>query len=275
MEDFEQPGTDAGAAPEATPPGGAPDALGSVTPAAQPQSAWNAQEWGLKYKGQTIYPESRDQLLSLAQKGRVMEERIADWNKKEQEWQAQAARFQPYVDLDQLFQKNPAFAKQVQSLYQQYSQGQPPQGDVPNALPPELQPIVQKVQEMDQWRQEQAKQAAHQEISRELQELADAHKDYDWQSDDGYGTLAERVMRHALDNNFPTLKAAFRDLMWDDIQVRKQTEAKRQAAEEIQRQHRQGVVAPGAPSPRPAPAKFDVRNASYADLAKMALAEMK
>jgi hypothetical protein len=77
-------------------------------------------------------------------------------------------------------------------------------------------------------------------------------------------------MKHAYDNNFPTLKAAYKDLMWDAQQANTQAETLKKQAERNQTLKKNGVVIKGGQGGSVSKPGYKP-GMDYSDLAKAAL----
>lgn len=251
---------------------GGSDTAGQQQPQQTSQN-WNPQEWALNFKGQTILPKDRTHLVNLAQKGYGYETAMEQINQERQRIAQQQGQYQRYTQLDEALKSNPEFAQKLWNFVQQQQQpGQKP-ADQEGELPPQVLQLQSELEEIKSWKQQQAEQAASQAIDRELQEIAQAYPQYDWRGDDGTGSLAWKIMKHAYDNNLPSMKTAFRDMMFDNAASQVKLDTLKKAKETQQAQHRQGVVQTGGASAGVSTAKKTPYspNDSYADLASKAI----
>lgn len=253
----------------------APPEGGQAPQAPAPENTWDPKPWELKYNGQPVYPKDQNHLKMLAQKGWSYEQRMAELNRQQGEWQGQVEKYkrlEPYEKLDQLFQTNPEFARQILELKQRYEQGQPDQGQAD----PRLQAIQEKLEKFETFHQTFEEKQATDALEKSKTDLKEKFKDFDWESIDENGaTLMQRVMKHALETKMYDIGRAFRDLMFDDMALRANTQGKAQAAQAVQQAHRAGIVETGRPTP-PAPAKaFNPAGKSWNDVGAEATKELQ
>jgi len=260
---------DVSQSPEAAPP--------SVeTPTQEPPaSEWAANDYGYKYKGNVFYPKDRDHLIALAQKGHAFEINQEGLNKELRGIEEFKQKYEPYQRMDEFSQKNPEFLNKVNSLYYEYQNGnaQQPEGEDISQHPlylaqqKEIDGFKQRFQQMDM-------SEADKEIDTQLEQLIANNKNYDWKTDEGHGDLGYRVMVHARDNGHPSLEAAFKNLMFDDMRLRSEMEAKKNLAEENKKNNKAGVVHGSAPAAIGAK-KLNHKDHSLDELAEMALNEFQ
>ncbi len=239
------------------------------------QNSWDPKPWELKYNGQAVYPKDQNHLKMLAQKGWSYEQKMADLNRQQGTWEEERQQFEklkPYQELDKMFQSNPAFARQILALKEQYANGQPQDNQQADAL----HPLQQKVEELETWKQTLAEKAANDNLEKDKTSLRDKFKDQDWESidQDGY-TLMQRVMKHALETKTYDINRAFRDLMFDEMQLRASTQGRAQAGQAIQQAHRAGIVEGGKPSPQAPVKPWSPTGKSWNDVGKEAAAELQ
>jgi hypothetical protein len=90
------------------------------------------------------------------------------------------------------------------------------------------------------------------QLESEIGKLKSQFPEQGWDTLDGQGqTLMQRVLKHAYDNEFPNIQAAYRDLQWDAHVTSAKAEAlKQQSAQQIAA-NKAGIVSGGAPRPQP------------------------
>lgn len=261
-----------------------PGVLASQDQPAQPpvqgqaqSSNWNPTEWQLDYRGQKVTPRDKDHLRQLAQQGYSYSQSMAMLKKQQQDLQNRYSRYQT---LEQTFEQHPELANQIWGSVQQYLQqvNQPQQQAQPNGqqayVPPEL---LQKVQELDQFRNQYVEKQADQELEAEISQLKSKYADQPWDVDngDGNGTLIYRVMKHAYDGNYPSLNAAYRDLMWDAHMTNTKAETLKKAQETRQAQTKAGVISGGTGLTAAKPATSGYQSGDdYKTLVSKAVAEL-
>lgn len=202
---------------------------------------FDPNQWSFKYKGKPFLPKDRNHLMSLASQGLGATQRIEEYNKKEAELEQMRNQYSKYADLDKNFQSNPEFAQRVFELQQQIGQGE-------QEIDPNVAQIKAELQELKQWKEQQSMELVDRQLDNEMNELKKSHSNHNWELDEGDGTLTKRIMKHAYDNNFPTLEAAYRDFMWDSVQTNAKGQAIKQMTGAQKAAHRQGVVQPAVNS---------------------------
>lgn len=264
--------------PDQTAPEAAPEAIAPQESVAPEQSApventWDPKPWELKYNGQPVYPKDQNHLKMLAQKGWSYEEKMAALNRQQSEWSKEREQYkslEPYKALDQMFQTNPEFARKIMELKEQFANGQAqPQN-------PELQAIHEQLAEVREWKETVAQQEAAKQLESDKSALREKFKDFDWESIDENGaTLMQRVMKHALETKTYDINKAFRDLTYDEMQLRASTQGRAQAGQAIQQARRAGIVETGRPSPQAPVKQWSPQGKSWNDVGKEAAAELQ
>lgn len=231
---------------------------------------WNPQEWTLNYKGQQIVPKDRQHLINLAQKGHGYEQAMEQINQERQKIAQMQGQYKRYIELDEALKQRPEFA---QSLWQHVQQLQQPEQQDQEELPPQVQQLQSELEEIKTWKQQLAEQEASKAIDAEIDGLKQQYPSFDWTSDDGTGTLAFKIMKHAFENNLPSMKTAFRDIMFDQSVSKVKIDTLKKQKETQQQQFRQGVVQSSGTSTGTAakPKTGYSRSDSYGDLVQKAL----
>ena len=249
---------------------------GATDPGMTPPSAdddFNPESWTLRFRGREIQPKDRQHLINLAQQGYLYNQKAQELSARERQLQEQAGQYAQYQQLVEAFQQNPALKQKLVQMYQEAQQGgysqqaqQPGMGQQPIE---QLTPYLQKVNELDQRFKQLDDEKADQEVQNEIASLIANHPDDDWKSRDENGRdLKWEIVNHAYRNNFPTLEAAYRDLMFDTAVTRAKSEALKRQAEQKRKAHKAGIVgrASGKPAGQPKPGP-DLRSMSLDDVA--------
>jgi hypothetical protein len=236
---------------------------------------WNPQEWALQFKGQQIYPKDRQHLVNLAQKGYSYETSMEQVNQERERIARLQGEYKRYEQLDEALKTNPGFAQQLWGYINNLQNQNKDQQNQESELPPQFQQVQSELEELKSWKNQYAEQQASQAIDNELSQLASKYSQYDWQSDDGTGSLAYKVLKHAHDNNILNLNSAFRDLMFDQSQQQTKLNTLKQQKEQTQKLHREGVVqSSGASTSQPMKKSGYSSQDTYGDLAQKALASL-
>jgi len=250
----------------------------AVEPVAEPQSSaqqqssdWDAQKWPLVYQGQTIYPKDRSQLINLAQQGYSYSDAMAKLKKYRTNLDQQ---YKPYVDLRQALENDPNLAQHISAALQGYY-GKQQQKDTQQQvaqLPPE---VIQKLSDLESWKTQTIEKQADEQLNGEIDKLKQKYADQSWDANDGNGTLTYRVLKHAYDGNYPSLEAAFRDMMWDNYKVVAQTEALKKNQQQRQAAAKTGIVPSGQQAPPPAKGVKYQQGDSWDSLMDKAVTELQ
>lgn len=233
------------------------------------QSDFDPNQWGYKYRGQLIYPKDRNHLITLAQQGHMATQRMAEINKRAQELDERAKKYQPYEQLDKIFAENPKFAQKIWDMYQRAQAGENVVDDGEDSHVGKMFQEVQSLKTEFQKLQEEKEDRA---LETELDNMRKAHPDHEWGVDDGDGTLEKRIMQHALDNGFNSLESAYRDMMWDTVRTNTEAEALKKAKEARLQEKKAGVVEKGGSGQRPAPkSSLNIRDANWNQIAEAAI----
>jgi len=259
-----------------------PDGVSDTAAAAEPQATpaapqWNPTEWQLKYRGQTIQPKSREELVALAQKGHSYSQSMQELNQTRSQIEKQ---YGPYRQLSEAFEKDPNLARAVSESIQAYVRGGA-QGQ--GAAPAQPQaggqdPLIYgKLAELDNFRTEYQNAQADKTFQEEVEKLKAAYPDQPWDIDNGEGSLLHQVLKHTLEGEYPSIQAAWRDMHWDSYITNVKAQALKEAQAQRDALKNQGVLsggrAAGGMQPR-TPAKAYAPTDSYKDLAAKALADL-
>lgn len=255
--------------PSAGTPEAAPAGAPLETPApAEPQ--FNPQEWGFKFRNETVFPKDRNEMTELLQLGRSYRENKPKWEKDQQALQAFEARKQDYQRYDQLsdaLKANPQFRTELEQLAQKYS-GQPSQ---PPAAPPSVADDP-RLKQFEEYIEQQRQREADQELANEMDQLEKTETAFDWKSNSGDGSLRDQLLKYMSENKIYNARVAFRDMKWNEIQQKKEFDARRKAEEDAAKARRLGTVTPGTnPAPSNAPKPIDFKNTNWETLENMAV----
>ena len=250
---------------------------------------WDGTQWTIKYRGAPVVPQSREELIKWAQYGHDATERNRQLSTREKELESRAKALEEYATLDGLLKQRPDLQAAIQEVVMKHKNGQPgaAQQQISEEVPAEVQPYVQsllqknqdlerKVNDISEWRQKAEEKQQDQAIEQEQMSLQKKYSDEDWTTQDEEGfTLARHIMKHAYENNFPTLEAAYRDYRWDSRMTTAKADALKQAEAAKQQAQRAGIVSKGGVgSPAPAaPKAYNPRGRSWNQVGSDALNE--
>jgi hypothetical protein len=237
-----------------------------VVPQAPAEPAFNPNEFGFKFRNETVYPKDRSEAIELMQLGRSFRENKPKWEQDRQtlaSYEQKKSIYQGYDALSEALDKNPQFRSELQQLAEKYS-GQPTQENT-QTLPPEIQAKLQKIDEFESWR-------ADNELKSELDNLQQKYPSYDWKADTGEGTLRQQLLKYMNENHVYDSDIALRAMMYGSDIQRTRMDAERKAADDAARQRKLGIVPAGTqPAPQQGPRNIDPRQYSYDQLEDVAL----
>lgn len=244
-----------------------------------------ADQYSLRFRGKTIVPKSREELITWAQYGYNNTKRNQDLTERENALKEKEAKYGQVAQLSDLFEQNPQFKQAVYDIYHKFQSGQIPQanqqqqqdGQVDIEGHPVVRQLREKLEKMEQGYQTWEEKQATDSVEKEVAGLKDAHKDEDWTTPDAETgeTLEIEVLKHADKNGFKTLEDAYRSLRWDEMQTRIKAQALKEAEAAKAQQNRAGVVARGGSAQQGTQQKTIPRSATYDQIAKEALASLK
>lgn len=239
--------------------------------------ATDTDSFEFTHGGKTV-KGTRDQILKWAQQGydypqraQKLNQEKAKWDQEKQQWESEWG----------IYRQVDTFAKQNKDWWDTVSRSfatrETPTGSTPqpaNGQDPyqllaqkisQLEPLVQQFVEEKRTLHQQAEDS---KLDQEISTLQNAHSELDWKSLDENGkSLEARVLEHAQENGISTFRAAFRDLLHDELVAKAQGLGKIAVAKGIQNRTKLGVLG-STPTPgRPVPQKQrNMRTTSYEDL---------
>lgn len=183
------------------------------------------------------------------------------WDRSKQDWEGQWGR---YREIDQFAKQNPDWWSHIDQSYQQKLSSP---SDVPDPvrqyLDQRLEPVAKDIPLMKQFLQEMQTQKMEKQQSEEDAKLGEAVKsiqskypNLDFSAKDGNGlSLEHRVLNHAMENGFPTFRAAFLDYYHDNLEKLAEARGKESIMQEMQKRKKLGLLdespTPGRSNPMP------------------------
>jgi hypothetical protein len=216
----------------------------------------------------------------------------------EAEKQQIAQQAQKWQQYDEFATQNPEWAEYVRSQWESrfnfggQQQAQQPFGASQNQgsfeqqssqmqLPPE---VARELSEMrsfvSQYKQDQqVRMQAEQDhaLNQEIETVAKEYPDIDLTGTDPMTgeSLEQQILRHAQSNGISTFRAAFRDMMFDKLLARGQTQAKETVAKQMQQQIKSGFLGQSSsPMLSQQTSGVDLGRHSYHSLMDMAAKEL-
>lgn len=179
----------------------------------------------------------------------------AELEAQKQQIAEQARKWQEY---DQYASQNPEWADYVRSQWESrfnfgnqnfsgQNQGSFDQQQSPNLPPQVAQELAELRSFMGQYKaDQQARMQAEQDhaLNQEIETVGKEYPDIDLKATDPMTgeSLEQQILRHAHMNGISTFRAAFRDMMFDKLLARGQTQAKEVVAKQMQQQVKQGFL---------------------------------
>lgn len=203
---------------------------------------------------------------------------------KEKQIEALRNQWEPY---DKYAKENPDWANHVRQSWETRlssavngQDGQQPSATSYN-LPPEVQ---QKLAELEQFKNEfsahkQSLKAADEDaaLNAEIEAVGKEYPEFDLKySDPNVGkTLEAQIIEHANIKGIHSFRAAFRDMMFDQIMTKRVTASKEATAKELQDRMKKGIIKTSdTPFSKPSPLANKGGAKSYYDLVNEAGKEL-
>lgn len=238
-------------------------------------------EFEFQYNGKNIKAPV-DKFKQWASQGYDYSQKMADFNRRTQEFETQSKSLSPFREVDEYARQNPEWWNHVRSAYESRAQQQQQVGDIPQELTGVIDPLKSKIDEIDQWRQsvEQERVAYQrnqedQALEGEIKSIRESYQDLDFDRVDEQGhTLEAKVLKHAVDNGIKNFKTAFRDYMADELVKRAEARGREAAVKERQENAKRGLLGRTQAPTKGITVAQNHRNKSYDDLVRESLAEI-
>ena len=276
-----QPGSD--------PSGVISPSMGDSTPAASPapsgdqpgngasptESVFDPKSWEIKYNGQTAYPKDQNHAKALMMKGYSYEQAMQKLNKDRESLEGQSIRYKKLADLQDALEQDPKFAEYYYSKLSEYKPDGVVEGDDDPkyaSLRGELGQTKKQLEELSQFKENFTRQQAKDALNKEIKDLRDSHKDHNWEIDDGDGNLEKRILTHAFEKGFPSLESAYRDFMFDKVEITAKEAALKKEKDRQLADKQKGIVSRDGGAA--APGKSNGRPTNYGDAVRQSLKEI-
>lgn len=241
------------------------------------------------HNGKTI-KANKEQLIKYAQQGydypqraQKLNQQTAKWNQERADWEKKWGIYKQIDDyarqnqdwwnfINQQWQSRGSF--NPQSANAPANTGTGTQGD-PVAAHPKLAALEQRLQQFEPLINQLAEdrrlaheKAEDEKLEQEIQSIRNEYKDLDWDSLNEEGkTLEHRVLEHAQATGINSFRAAARDLLFDQLVTRANSQGKLAVAKGIQQRTKLGVLGESPTSVRTMPkSSKDIRKTSYEEL---------
>lgn len=260
-----------------------------VTPPAQPAQATQPQaplEIEFTAAGKQIKaPISDPRIKQWASQGYDYAQKMAEFNKTQQEFQAQQQQAKAYFDkygpVEEFYSKNPDLWNHIVNQWQQ-SQAQQGLGDPNNPVMQKLSAYDEKLSQVEKFIQsKQAEEAAFirqqedQALDSEIKSIRETYADLDFSSPGADGKSLElKVLEHAHQNGIKSFKSAFRDYMHEELIKREYEKGKESVVKERQKQTKLGLLGK-SPAPKNGLTQAtDIKSKSYDQLLREGIEEL-
>lgn len=255
-------------------PGGVPPVA-----AAPAEPVFTPQEFGYKFRNETVYPKDRSEAIELMQLGHSFRTNKPKWEQERQAYSAFEAKKDVYQRYDQLsaaLQANPDFRTELEQLANKYSgpkpQAQPNQPPSSPALPPE---VLERIEKLTAFQEKQETREADNELKQELDALALKNPHFDWKTDSGEGDLRKQLIAYMHTKRVYDPEIALSAMMYKSELQKTRFEAEKKVADEVAKARKAGVVTPGTQTAPQAPAGgLNHKNMGYDELENAALASL-
>lgn len=242
-------------------------------------------EYTLKVNGKEVKAPV-EKVLQWAQMGYDYPQKAAELKRQQDEFQNSLKeketyfselenKWKPYKEVDEFASKNPDWWSQVQEQYKQKTAV-----DKDNPL---FKAVDERLKTYDDFINNQKAKEESMRIDNEdkmlTSEIESIRKTYDkidFDSQDENGNSLEiRVLKHAVDNDIKSFRAAFRDYYHDHLVGKAKEEGKEIVSKDIQKRTKLGILGESSKPSKGLTVATNVRNKSYNDLEIEALEELR
>ncbi len=215
------------------------------------------KEYAFSHRGQEIKVKENDpKFQQWLSQGYDYGTNVNTFKQQQQEFARQQQEYEqtyaPYKEIDQFARQNPDWWAHVDQSYQQrQSQGQQAiTPEIQRYLDQKLEPIAKDLPLMKEFLQEQQtlkleKQRADEDaqLASSVKSLQEKYSGLDFAAKDQSGlSLEARVLNHAVENGFPTFRAAFLDYYHDSLEKQALARGKETALQEMKQRQKLGLL---------------------------------
>ena len=236
---------------------------------AAPEVAPEPKTFTYKAAGKDV-TETEDMVLKRASMGYDYSQKMDNFKSQQEQFdikQAQLNELQnKWGPIDEYAKNNPEWNDRVQQAWKQEQEQKNPTDIL--ALKGEMQEMKEFFNQQKAWHDDQA-------LGVEIGQLQQKHPGIDFSATDVNGkSLEYKVLEHAKLNGIKQFTTAFRDFYHDQLIAQAREEGKSSLVQTTQQQRREGFIGT-TPTPTQGISQAqDLRNKSYDDLAREALAEL-
>lgn len=242
-----------------------------------PAASTAAQEFEIAWNGKTIKAPV-DKVKQWASQGYDYNQKMQEYNQLKQELEGRGKKYDSeYKPIDEYIAQNPQWWEHVQQAYQNREKM-----SQDNPLAQEIQSLKSQLKEVVEFKNTIAEEKAQVErvkedekLTTEIQSIREKFADLDWQGVDESGlSLEQRVLKHAIENDIKTFRAAFMDLNHETLLKKAEERGKEQVSKDIQKRNKLGLLGKSPAPTRHASNTESVKDKSYEQLMDEAIEEM-
>ena len=231
---------------------GDPSVTTTVTPTATETKPAASQRYKYTANGKDV-EEDLDTILQRASMGYNYAQHMQQFKSEKDAFEQERSSInqlrQQWEPYDKYARENPEWADHVRTAWEQKVSGIEQKAADGTALPEELRQEMAELKNFKaQFETFMTKQKEAEEdsvINSQFENLAKEYPEYDLKHTDPKTgmSLEMKILEHARLNGIHSVRAAFRDMMWDDLVSKAQTKAKEQTAKEIAERTKKGFLA--------------------------------
>lgn len=250
-----------------------------------PEQKPTVDEWEFTVGGKQV-KAPRDQVIQWAQQGYTAPGQIAKYTRELETLKKQYSEAESkykdwdtkYGPVDQYVRQNPQFWDHVMQSYEQrnslLSDQSNPMAQMVRDLQTQVQDLVQYKSQLEEQQTKQRMSQEDQAYLGQLTEMKKAYADIDFDTPDAEGkSLEYKVLEYAQQEGIKNFKTAFKDFYHDELLKRAESKAKESLIKDKQKNTKLGVLGV-SPTPTKTPSSRNIRQSSYDDLTREALAEL-
>jgi hypothetical protein len=224
-----------------------------------------------------------DQITKYASQGYDYAQKMAAFNKQQEELKTREewakSIEQKYKPVDEYFAKNPDYWNHVESTWKQRQQALDANG---NPIAAELLGVKKTLEELTNFKKEltdkelsQKREADDKQLSEDIRAIRNQYPHLAWDTRNEAGqSLEEQVIRHAIDSNIKSFRAAFRDYTFDQHLKRGEERGMQKRDQDIQKRTKLGLLGETRAPTKGIAAARDIKSKSYEALYQEALEEL-
>jgi hypothetical protein len=249
----------------------------AAAPAAKGKATKDAFDLEFDYKGQKIKAD-REKAIKWASQGYDYAQRMADFNKRAQEFEAKQksiseleAKLDPYRKADEFFAKNPDKWQRIEAELKAAQLGAQDQNDpalkVLEKIQPELDSLKQFKTQFETEQQKKQREADDAKLMSEREAIQKKYPDLALDTPDENGQSMEyRVLEYAQQHGLRSFEQAFKLYNHERLLEVAQAKAKEAVGKETQRKTKLGLLGKSSAPTKDIRPPRDLKNQSYEDI---------